>query len=624
MKRFNTIYLLGLLLCVVGCSEDHNADGTLRESVVISMTLDTASSSRAADPVAHEGLLGSAESLIDKLRVYVFSSNGELDKVEIYTDLNANHTLSKEIEVPRDMSKELYFVANEPAAATATLDAVTSAEELEQVEFTLAAEMNKGFNAASVPTGFTMPMTAKYSVANALSDINIFVGLTRAVARVDLYLEKGVSLTSREVAFAATSKLSASGVTDVTRLMEGNSCDAGAPRTLETFSSKVVLKCGAPQRVLSFYTTERDYSLMGSPIAITVDGMVDNEENIYGKSVTLGDAGTLSQIERNHVYQIYATYNGSDKEIVAEELEKMDWVDVEVSGEIEGVMIAVDSEVAMDWLRNGNSYTSKSVSFGSNKPIEFLLPVAKGSDGSYTFEPYTFADMSAGQSYDLSKITLANNYIYETPWIESATIHFTSPQSGYVSFVYDTKRVDFRRQIYPIRIKSDNVTRQMKAVYDNGYIPAAQLDSDWAKRAPGGVVFAKRGEAKHPTSTPEILYRDEDGYYRGEHSTTAAEASRYCEESFGKGWYAPSYQDMVTIAELYDMLGVSYRLQNNGSAEGSGALTESLYWTSTPSKEQPGRYWAADFMSREYMINDLMERRDEGESNFVRCVMDLK
>lgn len=634
------IYIISLLICLalfVGCNKDTSIEEYVDTScVVITMNIYNDSSQTRSESTysIQEGVLGTAEYVIDRLRVYVFASDGSLDKMEYYDGLNANHLVNQEIEVPKDLSKEMYFVANEPTTLSDKLALVSSTSELEDIDFTIAYAMNTGFNAAATFSSedFLIPMSAQYSVLNATVDLNIYVGLTRSVARVDLYLNKDDSAASREVKLDSKTTLTASGVTDQVDLFEGtiSSVSSSDVDSREVVSSAVTLSTNSWQRVLSFYLAERtyDYENDDTKITITVDGLIEGSESLGAKSVTLGEEGDLTQIKRNYVYQIYGTYYTEEDEIVTNTFKIVDWEDVEIDAEIEGVMVAVDSEVAMDWLRNGNSYSSESISFGSNKAISFYLPVSTSSSDDptpdYEFKLFEFEEMSAGQSYDLLKIDLTNNYIFATTWIESATIHFTSDRSGYIEFVYTPKKVNYKIQSYPIRIKSDNVVKQMKAVYDNGYFPASLLSDDWASRAPGGVVFAKRGYAKHPVTTPEIFYRDEDGYYRGEHSATAEVGTQYCIEQFGDDWYMPSYSDIQEIAALYDMLGVSYRFQNNGSAEDSDQLTASSYWTSTASISSPGYYWSADFMSRVYMVDNLLTRYSADQIHFVRCVMDLQ
>lgn len=645
-KIYKTLGLLTLgLLGLVGCQSDINVDDTLASegSVIITMEIyNDVTATKATTYALQEGVLGGAEYVVDNLRIFVFGSDGTLEANQVFGSLAADHIIQQEIVVSKDSSKEIYFVANEPAALTTTLEAITSAEELLEIDVDIADVLNNnGFNADASFTSadFLLPMTATYSVLNAMIDLNIYVSLTRAVARVDLYLDKDSSLSSREVTLDSGTEFTVDGVTYTSSLFP---TAVGAPTDLQSLkvaSSDITLGAVAAnrstaQRVLSFYVAERTYDYSDdstSEINIAIDGLEEDGTDLKtSKSVTLGDGvdSSLTQITRNYIYQIYGTYYSDVQEIVTNEFKIVDWTDVYIDAEIEGVMIAVDGEVAMDWLLNGNSYASKTISFGSNKPISFYLPVSVSSDDdnvpNYEFALYEFADMSAGKSYDLKKIALSNSYIYATTWIESATIHFTSAQTGYFEFVYCPAKVNYKIQSYPIRIKSDNVTTQMKAVYDNGYIPASSLSDDWASRAPGGVVFAKRGYAKHPLTTPEILYRDDDGYYRGEYATTGDEATNYCTETFGPDWYAPSHADMLELAELYDMFGVSYRFQNNGSAEGSGQLTESIYWSSSASASYPGEYWCADFMKRDYMNVDLMDRREGTNSYFVRCAMDLQ
>ncbi len=650
-KIYKTLGLLSLgLLGLVGCQSDINVDDTLANegSVIITMEIyNDVTATKATTYAIQEGVLGGAEYVVDNLRIFVFSSDGTLETNDVFTSLAADHIIQQEIVVPKDISKEIYFVANEPAALTSKLNEITSSEELLEIDVNIANVLNdinkdisNGFNAAASFTSedFLLPMTASYSVLNAMIDLDIYVGLTRAVARVDLYLDKDSSLSSREVTLDEDTEFTVDGVTYTSSLFPGTIGAASSDDLIEDLtvaSSDITLGAVASnrstaQRVLSFYVAERTYD-SASEITIAIKGLEEDDVDIEtSKSVTLGDGvdSSLTQITRNYIYQIFGTYYSDKQEIVTNEFKITDWTDVYIDAEIEGVMVAVDSEVAMDWLLNGNSYTSKTISFGSNKAISFYLPVSVSSDDDnvpdYEFALYEFADMSAGKSYDLKEIALSNSYIHATTWIESATIHFTSAQSGYFEFVYSPAMVNYKIQSYPIRIKSDNVIKQMKAVYDNGYLPASRLSDDWASRAPGGVIFAKRGFANHPLTTPEILYRDDDGYYRGEHSATAAEGTQYCIEQFGEDWYMPSTADIQEIAELYNMLGVSYRFQNNGSAENSGLLTASTYWTSTESSSSPGDYWSADFMSRVYMVDNLLTRYSGEQTHFVRCVMDLQ
>lgn len=641
MGNKSNIYFILLAICMsvlVGCTDYMSdvVDDSLEGSVVITMEVHnySSSSSKATAYSLQEGILGTAEYVISKLRVYVFNSNGTLDKQEVYDNLSANHVVQQIIEVPKDVTKQMYFVANEPDAMSSQLDAVTSAQGLKGINYTIAETMNKGFNAASEfsSSDFVMPMTATYDVLNATTDVKIYVGLDRAVARVDLNLAKSSEVASRAVELNSSTKFTVDGLTCTAPLFAGDIPEPKDVQSIEVASSEVSLTTTTYQRVLSFYVAERtyDYTDGDTKIQIQIDGMLEAGSEVSTKSVTLGDSqvltNELTEIKRGYVYSINGYYNG--EEIVADSFEVLDWEDVEIDAEIEGVMFAVDSEVAMDWLLNGNTYTSKTISFGSNKPLSFYLPVYVDNDDefipSYEFKLYEFEDMSAGESYNLKEIALEDNFIFATTWVESATIHFTSAQSGYIEFTYNQVKVSCKIQTYPIRIKSDNVIKQMKAVYDNGYIPASKLSDDWAGKAPGGVILAKRGEGNHPVRTPEILYRDDDGYYRGEYSTTAEDGTRYCQETFGDTWYMPSYSEMMELAVMYDELGVSYRFQNNGSEYNSGELTESPYWTSAASTAYPGYYWTADFMQRSYIADNLMSRRDGTESHFVRCVMDLQ
>lgn len=659
MKRSIIIFISCILAASVlqGCRRyvdnvDSGGDATLQIGIVTKSASTKVVDNRAADnravdskAVASRGILGESEYAIQSLRIFAFDTDGKLDKVDFVSYSNpvvgsVYHTF----EVKKAPQKILYVVVNEPAGLFANVENITTQEQLKGLEFRIADNMNAGFNAAASfeADDFLIPMTAEATI-NASENTSVKIGVDRAVARVDLMLDKNSDAETTDVEITDATVFTINGVVLGSKLLAGGELsEVSASEVEESFdvvSSKLAFPLevsdnSTSARALTFYVAERLYDTTNEDTRISiginslkVGGVAVNLNN----TIVLGNevSHPLSQIQRNYLYQIFATYNGKEEELVADEFLIKDWVYTEFDGDIEGVIMAVENMVVADWLRNGNSFTSPISSFGSNKPVRVFLPVSLGdNDGDglvdYEFTEYDF-DISAGNSYDLVNLPLENSLIEEMKWIEKAVLKFTSDRTGYLEVTYTPHRTTYDLQSYPIRFKSDNVVKQMKVVYDNGYIPYEYLPPHLQLRAPGGVIFAKRGYALNPRDVEDVLVRDADGFYRGDHSLTAVEAEAYCKE-LGEMWYVPKKEDLDAMLRGVKELGTSYRLQDTGSSLGE-PLSDALFWTDTESATTAGNYWCGNFKYIPGTVTDtapLIVERNGSELNFVRCMLDLK
>lgn len=632
-------FILGLTLqaCIKEYPVYNNSSVTESVELNIGITTRVGESNQIST-----GALGDAEFAISSLRIYAFDSAGALDKI-YFQEYSAPivNSITVQFEVLKATSKDLYIVINEPSTLTSALDIIGSSDELMAINYTIAGAMNEAFVANSIfaKESFVIPMTAVKTI-DASADTDITIEMDRAVARVDLMLDK--SNDNKEVALTSQTTFTVNGVRYQSKLFEPekltNSSEAGS--SISATSTNVTLEAqnsdrSSAIRVLSFYLAERlyDYTDADDQVKITIDKLEvgGTMTTLNENSVILGaddDTATntpITEINRNYVYQIYATYDITDEVVVADDFVIVPWTYEIINGDIEGSLFAVDLVRAMDWLRNGNSYTADVLSFGSNKPIEIYLPVTTGNSTvvngltipEYEYVKYDFS-FTTGASYDLKNLGLANSYIEVTDWIDEATLVFTSSYSGYVRYTYKHSLVHYMLIDFPIRLKSENVTKDMVAIYDNGYIPCEYLPDYWQDRAPSGLIISKRGRGLNPTTVDDILYSDQDGFYTGEHKTTIAEMADYCTNELSPNWYVPSKVEMLEAQQSIRMLGTSYRLQDCGD----DVLDRALYWSSTPDDDIEGNYWAIDF-SQGATLGTVVSM-PATEELFVRCVVDLK
>ena len=646
----------------------------------------------------NSGALGAAEYAIKSLRIYAFRTDGTLDKMEFveYTNPLINNFVKHSVKVTKAEKINLRIVINEPANLTAELSLINDITTLDNINQTIAYTINDGFNGAATFTekDFVLPMTASQSV-NAMANYSeVTINADRAIARVDLMIDKDEAAAAKEIKFTSATTFTISQRATESKLFKPKElASATATDNFNIKSSNVTFNLKTDdrttaQRVLSFYVAECKYSpeTPNNQLKITIDQiMIDGTATVLNKPIIVGEGtvqSPLTTIDRNHIYRVYATYKSPAEPIKIGEITIADWNDVDVSGNVDGVLFSASEEVILDWYRNSRSFKSEKIPYHSNKPISIeipgiLHPIGKDEKLIYEFIPFDKKYVAGGNNtYDLK--TLFNmdgtNYITQTKWLKKAELVMTSDRSGYFNFEYIICKTRCEIQQYPIHLKSANVTKSMRVVYDNGYIPKSELDATWQKEAPNGIVFSKRGYALHPNTADTIVYRNADNRYAGEHvvewktentattdtketgygrgplNTAAAHqaglelhpAVQYCKEKFGESWYVPSLEEMKQIQYDVTLLGVSYRFQNTGNveAEQSDNTKASFYWTSSESvSPHDGQNQLINFVRYLYQPDGiggtnpggspidwekkLTANKDKTTKQYVRCVLNL-
>lgn len=201
MKMKNNLYytfcalLLAALWLLAGCSSSEEWSPQ-PVSGDLYITIDPSTYASSND-------LNACESRIEKLRVFVFNSDGSFDNMISTT------TLPVKVRVSAGTNKRVIAVANEPAAAAGYLAAANTVNGVQQVMYDLSdylpIEMgssdalyygNLGTNVTAASTGYTLPMYGEATGVNVTyantegSPMGVSVALSRCVARIDIYIRK--------------------------------------------------------------------------------------------------------------------------------------------------------------------------------------------------------------------------------------------------------------------------------------------------------------------------------------------------------------------------------------------------------------------------------------------------
>lgn len=187
--------LLAALWLLAGCSSPEELS-TQPVSGDLYITIDPSTYASSND-------LNACESKIEKLRVFVFNSDGSFDNMISTT------TLPVKVRVSAGSNKRVIAVANEPAAATGYLAAANTVNGVQQVMYDLSDYLpietgssdalyygNLGTNVTAASTGYTLPMYGEATGVNVTyantegSPIGVSVSLSRCVARIDIYIRK--------------------------------------------------------------------------------------------------------------------------------------------------------------------------------------------------------------------------------------------------------------------------------------------------------------------------------------------------------------------------------------------------------------------------------------------------
>lgn len=241
---------------------------------------------------------------------------------------------STTLEVSSHSDKMLVVVVNEPTAMTASLDAVISRTELEDMIFHMDDVFNPNH---SKPSSSGIPMTGvkrNIVVAEGLAtreEINI----ERGVARVELWLKKEDAVSFARVTSSTKVSLENSYAegylvvgteTDKTRFQTGADADDNFGRMLIPDNDYAFVGwnyAGATplelddtyQLIVAFYTPERTCSSSGDTdkLILNIEGVSAPDGAREGRAVLSsfspeggGASQVLTEIRRNNIYRIMA------------------------------------------------------------------------------------------------------------------------------------------------------------------------------------------------------------------------------------------------------------------------------------------------------------------------------
>ena len=320
---------------LLSCSKNDLHSG--REEAYVTLWADFSSASQ------DENVLGAAEYAFRSVRMYAFDGN-ELDTMVYRSLKNVTELDTIRIHVIQTSDKALYVIANEPASMYEMLNKVTVPAELSDIRYRMADYMAPEVFNADASFGaeaFSVPMFGSKknisTIQRTEGDIEVSVALTRALARVDIYLQRendGAAVKVDASATLSVRNTCASGYLLPDRLAEGVLIDkediVSGPEVLD-----VPIRSGgnsAARRFFTFYTPEYDCS--AGTLGFDLKGVAITNESVTNRkdfeiTLTNGNGTPVQQIRRNYVYKVYATFVSVDdgKVLLNPELTVTDWID---------------------------------------------------------------------------------------------------------------------------------------------------------------------------------------------------------------------------------------------------------------------------------------------------------
>lgn len=296
-----------------------------------------------------ENSLGDAEYAIKKVRLYAFDRK-KLDTM-IYRELKSLAELDTiRVHVKRSSNKTLYVIVNEPDGMYEKLNQISDPSELTDIQYRLTDYMagNKvAYNADEVKSfgweSFSLPMFGMAEKINTIQqtvgDIEVDVPITRAPARVDVYLQR--ESTEAEVRVDASTTLSLLNTCATGYILPGNlvsdslfnESDVVAGPTAQTVDPRTE-GYNAAKLFFTFYTPEHDYSSAGKTLGFLLKGVaIQNESGTSRKdfeiALTNPDGTPVGIIQRNCIYRVYATFVsiGDGKFLLRPDITITEWED---------------------------------------------------------------------------------------------------------------------------------------------------------------------------------------------------------------------------------------------------------------------------------------------------------
>ena len=336
-NRCNNWWICLLLLCI-SCTENEVGQDVSVNPGEVRMTMNI--STRATnDPE----MLNVNETRISRIRVYVFDGT-TLDKMYYWTLTATNGTYTTPVfTVKAAIGKSLYAVVNEPTDMNtrAILESVDHPNDLIDIQYQMADYLTTKTNVPEYTKDYCLPMYGELNGIDAAEGTTqtINMKVDRAVARVDVYMRKEVG-NSEEI--LTPNVLVVTGVSKAGYI---------APAKVGNYASSIInIITRKTVKNIPEETSAEDKGMLAYSFYLPEMECKDRKLNLgfddY-KTIDLGGDSDnsggkpLEKLERNHVYQLLCRFMTKS---VSLDMNILEWVDVEITGDIVGADFDLDKK----------------------------------------------------------------------------------------------------------------------------------------------------------------------------------------------------------------------------------------------------------------------------------------
>lgn len=339
MKKVWNILYFTFILCLyggllTGCSDEMDDSGSINQDgkVMVRVQFDTRSGDSGISGDSEK--INENESRIKTVRLYAF--DGDILDNMVYKDTLDNTTGSVSIKMEVSSgNRSFYAIINEPdkPEVHSALALVNHPNGIKQAQYQIGQYLLNGdekiiVNVLKKHGNYTLPMYGKLSsVAISTTTKELDMQVSRAVARIDVYMAKAVDIMTDAITEKATLKVDAASqigyISDENVIstipVNSSSLDTPVDTTLSNFSTTVTGNGYA--KIYSFYIPEQACPEEDDRLVFTVGGIKwKNLETTYnpfilGNDTVNTDHKLLTKIERNKVYRIFCRMSPSTKNI---------------------------------------------------------------------------------------------------------------------------------------------------------------------------------------------------------------------------------------------------------------------------------------------------------------------
>ncbi|WP_304251298.1 hypothetical protein [Parabacteroides gordonii] len=642
-----TCVSLLLLTTAAGCTqEEWTGEGNGPVGTEFTLLKTTISATGIDDP----NTLGPAEYAIHQARIVVFEpgSTTQVDTTLLVHNSPgelASGTMTIDMKIKKkgsdDRRRNILVIANETSRMTGILE-TPGQKDWTQIRKTcfygrdeylgspaISVMHDKADNISTFNTGFfRLPMTGEGEIDLSGSSASASISLRRTMARVDVYLQE--NLDAQQVAtrylalnlytFHSSGLLIHQGLTDITfpnspslepATMHGVS---PSPAYLPTGNSSNYATNA--RRMFSIYLPEREFT-DGAPTSIGFDAYVEYpggaEVRKTYRTLSIPYPGVEGSqhrwIARNTLYKVYATFTSAET-IKIENITITPWNEVNIDTPIEKFNFLISqSELRLDYGAFGNSFTG-TVTFKSDKGVGYVgMFHENGNAVTNETWPNYFVRIDGRPDGVQTEGTISIQYrVAENP----------SPP-------------------FYVRLKSGNITKDIKVVYDNGFLPRSYFPGGTADipAALEGVQLAKIGnktpnevamkseemlpwtraaEQNTPVATSKAIGagRTNTEAILNTLQVSLAGSCKNMADRSGKTWYLPSLNE-IEFLPVAHIFGPSYHVELETPTGG-----QIFYWTSSTASDDSGFMNTAYSWSRGTAVFDF-----KTDQRRVRCIQPI-